>query len=259
MSTTNPDVSPFLHSERLQLTTYANIINPGGFDPSSVTIISGGNHINAANIVVTIGAPTGDGGVQATANVLPSQLVGNTVTGINFINPGAGYVRSPTITITEPSAPANATAFLVGEDQASGGNGYARYITRPITLAQGFNAGDLQVFLQAVRPQGTDISVYYKVLSAADTQPITNCNWQLMSKLMDTFSIDQQTPVSLTYNTGLNALGVANGSVAYVQNGITYPIGGQFNTFQLKIVMTANDPTVPPEIQNMRAIAVPSG
>jgi hypothetical protein len=54
-------------------------------------------------------------------------------------------------------------------------------------------------------------------------------------------------------------LGVPVGSVAYVQNGITYPLGGTFHTFQIKITMTANDPTVPPEIQNFRCISVPAG
>ena len=255
--TTNPDISPVFHSEALSLVSFANIVNAGGLDPNSITIVTPGNHLNAANIVVTFSAPTGDGGITATGNVI--SLTGNAVTAINIINPGVGYLLSPTITITEAGAPANATAVVNGENSTSGGNGYARYVTRPITLAQGFNAGDLQVFLQAIRPQGTDVSVYYKVLSASDNQPISSKSWQLLQKKQDLFSPDQQTPISLTYFSGLNSLGVANGSVAYVQSGITYPIGGTFNTFQIKIVLTANDPTVPPEVQNMRAIAVPAG
>ena len=260
MQTTNPDVSPFFHSEALTLTTFGNIVSPGGIDENSVTITAGGNHSNTSNITVAISAPTGIGGIQATANVAPTQLVANAVTGITIINPGAGYLKSPTINISEPFAGGtNAAAIVNGEDMASGGTAYARYITRPTTLAQGFAAGDLQVFLQAIRPQGTDIAVYYKVLSASDIQPISNVRWQLLNKAQELYSPDQQTPVNIVYNTGYNSLGVANGSVSYVQNGITYPLGGQFSTFQIKIVMTANDPTVPPEIQNLRAIAVPGG
>jgi hypothetical protein len=257
LSTTNPDISPFFHSEAFNLTSFANIINDGGISEGDISITTPGNHINAANIVVTFSAPTGDGGIQATGNVV--SLTGNSVTVINIINPGAGYVKSPTVTLHEATASSNATAVVFGEDQSSGGNGNARYITRAITLADGFASGDLNIFLQAIRPQGTDILVYYKVLGAADPQPITNVSWQLMTKVNDIFSPDQQTPINLSYNTGFNSVGVPIGSVNYVQNGITYPIGGTFQTFQIKIVLTANDPTVPPEVQNMRGIAVPAG
>jgi hypothetical protein len=257
LQTNNSDVSPFFHSEALTLVSFANIINPGSLDENSISITSPGNHINAANIVVTISAPTGDGAITATAKV-PS-LNGNSVTGITIVNPGAGYVISPTITLAEPGSPSNATAVIIGENSTSGGNDYARYITRPITLAPGFAAGDLNVFLQAIRPQGTDINVYYKVLSASDTDPLSAKSWQLMSKVSDIYSPDQQTAINLAYNTGTNALGQPNGSVAYVQNGITYPIGGTYITFALKITLTANDPTVAPEVQNYRAIAVPAG
>ncbi len=256
LSTTNPDVSPFFHSEALNLLSITNVINNGDISPEEISITSGGNHINVSNVVVTFSAPDISTGTTATANVT---LTGNVVSSINIINPGSGYLKNPTITISEAGAPANATAIVTGETSASGGNGLVRYVTRSITLADGFDSGDLNVFLQAIRPQGTDIAVYYKVLSSADPDPITSKNWQLMEKVNDIYSPDQATPISLSYNTGTNALGIPRGSVSYVENGITYPIGGKFKTFSIKIVLIANDPTVPPEVQNMRAIAVPAG
>lgn len=259
LSTNDPDVTPMFHSERLSFVAIQNLINPSGIQASDITITSSGNHINAANIVVTIGTPSGDNPIQATANVLAANLSGNNVTGINILNPGSGYISSPTITLSEPSAPSNATAVVNGEDGVSGGNGYARYVTRQITLADGFDAGDLQIFMTAVRPQGTDIDVYYKVLGSNDNDVLQNKKWILMSKQADLFSPDQATPIDLNFNTGVNSLNVPIGSVNYVQNGVQYPIGGKFKSFAIKIVLFASDPTVPPIINNMRGIAVPSG
>jgi hypothetical protein len=249
--TVDPDVSPIFNAERLSLLAVTNLINNGEIDAGSISITSPGNHINAANIVVTISAPTGDLAIQATANVL--SLTGNSVTAVNIINPGGGYVVSPTITFSEPGAPANATGVITGETGQSGGNGLTRYVTKQITLADGFDAGDLQVFVDCIRPQGTDIQVYYKVMSGTDTDLFTNKYWQQMSKAQDLYSADQNTQISLSFNTG------GKGQLSYTQGGVVYPLGGTFKYFAIKIVLFANDETVPPLVQNYRAIAVPAG
>jgi len=251
LSTIDPDVAPIFNAERLSLLAVTNLINAGGIDTTDISITNGGNHINAANIVVTIGAPTGDLASQATANVV--SLNGNTVTAINIINPGSGYVVNPTITISEVGAPANATAIVNGETSQSGGNGQTRYITKQITLANGFAAGDLQVFVDCIRPQGSDIQVYYKVLSPTDTELFSNLYWQQMAKAQDLYSSDQSSQITLNFTTG------GTGQLSYIQNGTVYPLGGTFSSFALKIVLTCLDPTVPPLVQSYRAICVPAG
>lgn len=259
MTTQDPDVSPVFHQERLSALGVTNIINAGEIGNNNITIISGGNHINANNIVVTIDAPTGDLAVQATANVLANGLSGNSVVAIHIINQGAGYIVTPNITISEASAPTNATVQINGETDQFGGNGLMKYVTRPLTLANGFDAGDLVVYMDAIRPQGTDVRVYYKVLSRLDTQTLDDKSWQIMHLAADVFSPDQQTPVQLTFNTGVNQYGIPNGSVQYTINGVTYPIGGKFTSYQIKIVGFTQDQTVPPVILDWRGVAVPAG
>jgi len=258
MESTDPDVTPMFHSETLNFVSITNIINNGDFSNSSITITNPGVHSNAANIKVTISAPTGDGGVQANAYVSANGLNGSNLVALTIDNPGSGYIVSPTVTISEPGATQNATVVFNGEDGISGGNNLAKYVTRQITLADGFDGGDLVVYLSAIRPQGTDVNVYYKVLSRQDTQNFTAVPWRLMSKATDIFSPDQKTPVNLTFNTGTTAIGPV-GSVNYTYNGVQYPVGGKFGSFAIKIVLTANDPTVPPEVQSMQAVAVPAG
>lgn len=263
MQTQNPYVSPVFNAERLAATLVTNDINYGQIDQELITITNGGNHMNAANITVTISAPDlANGqianGIQATANVM--FLSGNAVTVITVTNPGAGYTKAPTITISEPGAPANATAVVAGEDQVSGGNAISRYITRPINLAPGMAAGDLRVWLSAIVPNGTNVLAYYKVLGTTDTEPMANVPWVQMALVPgNNVSPDQSTPVALEFCPALGPNGLPSGTLNYTLNGTQYPLGGKFVTFAIKLVLLADDPSVPPVVQSFQCAAYPSG
>jgi hypothetical protein len=252
LSTIDSDVSPLVNIERISAITYENDINNGGISNADISITSAGNHSNAANISVTISAPTLADGIQANAYV--SSLVNSGVSTIIVDNPGSGYITTPTITISEPGAASNATAVIAGETGASGGNMKVRYLTKQITLADGFDAGDLRVYLDANRPRGTNIHVYYKVKSASDPENFENKKWQLMNVVQDNYSADQSQIIELEYRPNLEV-----NVLSYVEGGVVYPLGGTFKYYAVKIVMTAADPTVAPSIRNFRAIATPSG
>lgn len=257
MQTQNPDVSPVLNNERLStlLTTY--VVNAGGIESENITVTNGGNHINAANIVVTIGPPDLSDGTQATANV--PALNGNSVPVILVTYPGSGYSVAPSITISEPGAPVNATAVITGENSPSGGNGLARYITKKVTLANGMAAGDLRVYLNCIRPAGTDVLVYYKVLSPTDIQSFNEVPWQEMTLVNNINSPDQTTQIQLQYCPSLGPNGLPSGILSYTYNGIQYPLGGTFQYFAIKIVLFADDASVVPSVQSLQAIALPGG
>jgi hypothetical protein len=187
-------------------------------------------------------------------------LTGNAVTIITVTNPGAGYTKAPTITLSEPGAPANATAIIAGEDQPSGGNAVARYITRPINLVSGMAAGDLRVWLSAIVPQGTNVIGYYKVLGITDTQSLANVPWVPMALVPgDTVSPDQNTAVTLEFCPALGPNQLPSGTLNYVLNNIQYPLGGKFSTFAIKLVLLADDPSVPPVVKSFQCAAYPAG
>lgn len=261
LSTSDESVSPIINRERVGLIAIQNIINNAGLSNNLITITNGGRHLDPANIVVTISPP--DVGSQvATANVITALFTANTanianvvygtVTGINITNPGAGYFTTPTITISEPGALSNATAVINGETDASGGNILAKYQTKVVTLQDGFDAGDLVVRMDAIKPQGTQIAVYFKVLSAADTDPFVSKTWQRMTPVTDLISPDQSTSVSLEYRYTLN-----NGRISYFDGRRSMPLNGNFKYFAVKIRMTAEDPTVIPFVESMTVLAVP--
>lgn len=259
MSTNDPDVSPMFNDERFSLIATENLINNGSLSNTNITITNGGGyHTDNANISVIITAPQLSGGVTATAIVLQEQLVSGNITGMFITNPGSGYIENPTITITDVSPQligyANATAVVVSETSPYGGNSRARYVTRKITLADGFDAGDLRLFVRAVRPKGTQIIAYYKVLSDTDASEFTSKNWKKLEIVSENYSIDQNTEVELQYRPSL-----ISGQLSYTENGIDYPLGGTFKNFAIKLVLLAEDTTVVPYVKNMRAIATPAG
>jgi len=253
LQTSDESVSPILNRERFSLFTLQNIINNAGISNNLITITNSGNHSNAANIAVTFGLPD-IGSDRATGNVTPALLDGNKVIGINIINPGSGYFTSPTITIAEGAASSNATAVVAGETGSFGGNILAKYQTKIVELDQGFDSGDLVVRLDAIRPAGTDIQVYFKVLSGVDSEPFTSKTWQRMEKSAENFSPDQIKPISLEYRYSFT-----KGSIEYFDGTRIMPLGGTFKYFAIKICLTAEDPTVPPVVESMKAVAVPGG
>lgn len=251
LSTTDDSVSPVLNRERFSLHTLQNIINNGGISNTVISVVDGGSHLNAANITVTFSAPN-VGANTATANVLPSMLVNGKVLDVNIITTGSGYFTSPTVTISEPGASSNAQAIVNGETDISGGNNLARYITKIVELEDGLDAGDLIVKINAIKPQGTDIQVYFKVLSGLDSDAFTNKVWQKMTVLKDNISPDQIKLVPLEYRYNNE-----KGQIEYFDGVKSQPLGGTFKYFAVKIVMTASDPTVVPMIEDLRIVAVP--
>jgi hypothetical protein len=183
--------------------------------------------------------------------------VSNTVNAVYITNAGSGYTSSPTITLTPGSGGgANAVVTYIGETEKSGGNATARYMTRRVTLADGFDSGDLRVYVTANKPAGTNIYVYYKILSASDPGVFDDKSYQLMTELGNAnfVSLNENDDRELTFAPGVN--GIANNSVSYTSAGTAFTT---FRTFAIKIVMSSSNTGIVPRIKDMRAIALPAG
>jgi hypothetical protein len=258
VGTSDNNVSPMINTERLSLIAEEYFINDGSLANSNITITNGGGqHTNIANITVTISGPQlYSTDASANANAVVVSLSSGNITSIAIVNAGRGYIESPTITIADRTAgiTANATAVIVSEDGKSGGNALARYVSKKIILADGFDAGDLKLYVEGIRPQGTNIIAYYKVLSDSDPEQFNDKKWKRMYLTNDIISPDTITPVELIFQPSS-----VPGSLSYVENNVTYPLGGSFKYFAIKLVMLAADASVPPIIRNLRAIAFPAG
>ena len=211
------------------------------------TIVNDGNGYANSN-VVTITASVGSG---ATANIF---AVSGNVQTINVLTTGSGYVDDITISYPlTPNVSANATIVLNSELDPSGGPCLARYITKPIVLAEGYDAGDLRVFLAANKPEGTELHVYYKVWASGDASKFNDRPYVRMTCANPNRSpnIDEVSYNEYEYRPSLTSY-----SITYTSDtGVTYD---SFKKFSIKIVMTSKDTAIVPKIRDLRIIAVPA-
>ncbi len=133
-------------------------------------------------------------------------------------------------------------------DKPSGGSALAKYITRRVTLSDGFDATDIKAYLTMNKPAGVNVYVYYKILSQYDPEPFDDKDWTAMPQTSQANSVSLTETDFIEYEfdpTGTN--------VNYTSGGATYTT---FKTFAIKIVMTSTSTTKVPRIQDVRIIAL---
>jgi len=286
--TSNPNISPVINYDRLaaHLTTF--YINNGGLSNTLISITNQGSGYNAITSTATANVHGstldslntyaqlyretylansanigfyninvyGGGGVGCLGFAVANTEGTNTVDYIVLASGGGSFVETPNISIASGNATSTTQAYAIinGETDQRGGNMIARYITRETVLEDGFESGDLRVFMDVIRPAITDVQVYYKVVSADDVETISAKRWRRMGKVNDVSSKDGRTLIGLEFRPSL-----VENRISYVENGKNYPVGGVFKSFQIKVCLMTADPSVVPKIKNLRITAVPEG
>jgi hypothetical protein len=147
---------------------------------------------------------------------------------------------------------------ITGEDSPTGGNALAKYITRRVTLEEGLDAEDLNVYLDAYKPAGTEIYVYYKIHNPSDNETFEEKSWVLMNQetSQDTYSTSQNfdDQKEFKYVIPTSELTGDNGEVQYT-NGSGATFTG-YLTFSVKVVLTASVTSDVPRITDVRVIAL---
>ena len=255
LESTDDAVSPIISDAGTSVFTIEYDINNCPLSNGLISITNNGSGYNANLTSVTVSAPTGKNGEQAYAT---ANVVDGIIDAIYITTPGAGYIETPTIIIADANGTpgTGATAVVAGETSSSGGPAATRYITKKVVLDGGFDSGDLNIYLSAYRPLGTDINVYYKVLSRNDTQKFDDGYWQLMTKTNSSdgkYSQARENIHEYTFAPGTS--GKEQGFVSYLSNnGQTYYT---FSQFAIKIVLTTTDKTLVPYLSDLRCIALP--
>jgi hypothetical protein len=253
MASSNPDISPMIDLNRLNLLTIENFINNMPVTNTGFVISSPGS---AYTVVGGVGTPVsltitgGSGsGAAAYANVTGAGVVDRIV----VTNGGTGYITSPTIGIS-----GSAVITYNGEDKAVGGNSNIRYITKKVQLATGFDAGDLRVYMDAYKPVDSNILVFYKLMSHSDPSEIEDNSWNLMTQVNDlAYSATTTTDwTELTFAPGVYGSGNAENKISYQSaSGGFYK---DFTTFAVKVVMYGSSTVDVPKFANLRVIALPA-
>jgi hypothetical protein len=133
----------------------------------------------------------------------------------------------------------------------SGGNATAKYISKPISLADGFDASNMCVTVDINMPSGTNVYVYYKTLPTEKQTPIDDESWVVMTQekavTASTSAFDFKE-YRFFPSGAFDAYGVP-------QDG---PITTRFNAFQIKIVMVSSSQAATPRLRDLRIIALDS-
>ena len=251
MTTSDTNISPILYTNKAGVVAIENYIDDAELANDDILITAAGfGYASNANISVTISASEGTG-----ANAYATTNTTGSIVSITLDNTGSGYINAASITFNSSNATTtNASAIIVGENSSSGGPVLSKYISRTVTLADTFDAGDLRIFVTAYKPSGTNIYVYYKVKNVNDVENFSDKSWVLMNQ----YTIASLYSAKSTYDD----------IVEYefrpknYPNAISYSTAtGTFDTFKqfaIKIVLTSSDTTTYPVLHDMRAIALPA-
>lgn len=246
MSTTSDAISPIFSLESAYVNMWENYIDNAEINSEDFTIIAPGSGYSNANLI-TITSSSGSG---ANANVTVD--ANGNVIAVYVTSPGSGYLDDFSISYyTHPTTPA--TIVLNSEYDSSGGPCLARYITKPVKLADGYDAGDLRVFLGANKPGSTEVSVFYKILSDNDATPFKDRPYEKMVCINPTVTASADIDTFRDYEYRPSA---TTNAITYTgTNGVTYD---SFKTFAIKIVLTSSDPAIVPSVKDLRIIATPA-
>ena len=190
LSTTNRYVSPYIDAEKTDFAISRNVIN------NSLSTAVDGTVEYASGTSVVFGT-----GTDFASDVFAGEYVnfGNdqyrriqSITNNNFLTVSTNFTASNT---------AAQTITIRNEENPSGPySSESRYITRIVTLNDGFEAADLVVYLNVNRPPGTGIRVYGKFLNENDTDNFDDKFYTLMSlDGTETFTLDTTQYVEEKY------------------------------------------------------------
>lgn len=242
--------SGFTETPDLDYTTSANPDATGGSGATAtIATLDGTNGI--ATIILTNGGSDYTGSIPVfIASDTGSDFTGDAtanagvIFAVNVTTDGTAYELTDTVVI--PGNCILQSNGVYGETNASGGNNTARYITRKVTLDDGFDARDIKVFFESYKPIGTDIEIYYKVQSAEDdvefdTKAYVQMNLNTVDSGTIVYSTNEDDFIEFEYNNDTT--------------GVPQPISS-FKHFAVKAVLISDNTPVVPIIKNFRVIAL---
>lgn len=255
MTTTTPYLSPVVDLTRTHSIYIDNLINANTHkeDATGVTLVLSGNVANISVTDVLVGQ-------NSAANTTVSFVSGNNITVIPTVN--TRFTSGETVVVYNSSyvAKGSNTSTVMSvtyDNKKPGGLLINKYISIPITLAEGQDAEDLIVMLTSYRPPGTDIKVYVKILNGEDgeafdylpwieLETVENAPFSSISNINDFVEYTYRFPAA--QRTGPNF------EVQYKSSdGITFT---GFKYYAIKIGLLGENAAVVPRVGDLRAIAI---
>jgi hypothetical protein len=144
------------------------------------------------------------------------------------------------------------------------GKAVARYITKKITLADGQDAEDIRLILDAYKPTGTEVDVYARIQNSFDGEEFYEKAYtkldQTNSAARNSSIVDKEDFLELEYSfPSVNATAISANTGAAGVVGYRNSDGADFQgykTYSIKIVMRSTGSHLVPRVKGLRAIAL---
>lgn len=180
----------------------------------------------------------------------------------HYISPSIDYDIS-SVTVFEYLINNN-TSDVANSENFDGGESLAKYISKKVSLREGFDAEDLKIWLTAYKPNGADINVYVKFISNIDSTPISELPWTKMDMADKTNFRSSSTNLEdyKEFEYSMPTIPKSAGQGAWNENGEFKYIsseGSEFDNFKhfiIKIVFNSNGQHIIPKVRDIRAIAL---
>lgn len=140
-------------------------------------------------------------------------------------------------------------------NNVSGDGAQSVYISKVVTLAEGFDAEDFRLYVTGYRPNGTNIRTYIRVQNAADPQSIEDNPWIPMPMIegIGVFSSTTNLNNFREYVYEIASANKTGGKVVYSNSTGRY-VG--YKSFQIMIEMTSYNIGVVPRLLDYRGVAL---
>jgi hypothetical protein len=137
----------------------------------------------------------------------------------------------------------------------TGDDAQAVYISKVVTLAEGFDAEDFKLYITGYRPNDTDIKTYIRVQNASDPQSIEDNPWIPMTMVegVGVFCSTTNLDDFREFVYDISKANKVGGAVVYSNTTGKY-VG--YKSFQIKIEMTSSKIGVVPRLLDYRGVAL---
>lgn len=174
---------------------------------------------------------------------------------INFDNSGF-YTSTPVVDVDTASLFAYQYKITDNPDTTS------KYISKTVTLAEGFDAKDFRLYVNGYRPTGTDIKCYVRIQNATDPLDIDSNPWLELDLIegnglfCSTTNINDFREFVYEISTTHEVEDPTDPTAKIVQYENTSGTYLGFKKFQIKIELTSDDIGSVPRLLDYRGIAL---
>jgi hypothetical protein len=152
----------------------------------------------------------------------------------------------------------NSDADVGASEETISGTAVAKYVSATVTLAEDMDAEDLRVFVNAYKPNRTNVRVYARLQNSEDSRTFLDLPWLELDQLTSEFRFsDSRNPNDfIEYEYSIADINKSEGIAQYTdENGAIYR---GFKKYSIKIVLTADSEYEfnPPKITDLKVIAL---